>query len=124
MSEVIIGIVGVLSTFFGIYFTFVFQKSKYLQEVEKMKIEVIQAKKSAETTEIDNDSKIIDLYKSALDDLPHRFEERFTGLTQLFEQKEKILREELSFLSKERDLWKKKYNDLLKEHRQYKKEHP
>lgn len=124
MSEVIIGVVGVLSTFFGIYFTFVFQKSKYLQEVEKMKIEVLQAKKVAETTEIDNDSKIIDLYKNALDDLPHRFEERFTGLTQLFEQKEKILREELSFLSKERDLWKKKYTDLLKEHKQYKKEHP
>ena len=124
MNEVIIGVVGVLSTFFGIYFTFVFQKSKYLQEVEKMKIEVIQATKLSETTEIDNESKIIDLYKNALDDLPHRFEDRFTGLTQLFEQKEKILREELSFLSKERDLWKKKYNDLLKEHRQYKKEHP
>ena len=124
MNEVIIGVVGVLSTFFGIYFTFVFQKSKYLQEVEKMKIEVIQATKLSETTGINNESKIIDLYKNALDDLPHRFEERFTGLTGLFEQKEKILREELSFLSKERDLWKKKYNDLLKEHRQYKKEHP
>jgi len=84
---------------------------------KKNKVEV-------QTVEIDNGSSVVKLYKDALDDLPPRYEAKFNSLNQLFEQKEKILLEEIGFLKKERDLWKKKYSDLLKEHRLYKKEHP
>lgn len=83
-----------------------------------------QQKAAVTTTEIENGGKVVDLYKAALDDLPHRYELKFTGLNELFEQKERILKEEIDFLKKERDLWKKKFNDLLKEYRQYKREHP
>lgn len=76
------------------------------------------------TNEIDNGSSVVKLYKEALDDLPERYGEKFKDLNDLFDQKEKILLEEIGFLKKERDLWRKKYNDLLKEHRQYRKEHP
>lgn len=83
-------------------------------------------KQNAEATgsEIDNGSKVVELYKEALDDLPIRYEKKFIDLDDLFLQKEKILKEEIEFLKRERDLWKKKYNDLLKEYNKYKKEHP
>ena len=76
------------------------------------------------TTEIDNGVKVVEMYKGALDDLPHRFEQKFESLTALFNQKETILKEEINFLKKERDLWKRKYNDLIREYREYKKAHP
>ena len=78
----------------------------------------------ATTTEINNGAEVVKLYKDALDDLPHRYQNKFDGLNELFDQKSKILNEEIEFLKKERDLWKRKYNDLLKEYRNYKKDHP
>lgn len=94
------------------------------------------------TTEIDNGSAVVKMYKDALDDLPVRFkedlqaqedrwqkkievlEEKFANLEHLAQEKERVLREEISLLKRERDLWKKRYNDLFKEHNKYKKEHP
>ncbi len=75
-------------------------------------------------TEIENGSKVVEMYKEALDDLPPRYEEKFKSLNELFNQKETILKEEIAFLKKERDLWKKKYTELLKEYNAYKKAHP
>lgn len=100
----------VLTLAVGAFFGWFFQRKKQKAEVS--------------SSEIDNGVKVVEMYKSALDDLPARFEEKFQNLNELFSQKERILKEEIDFLKKERDLWKRKYNELLKEHRQYKKEHP
>ena len=78
----------------------------------------------ATTAEIGNDSAIIKQYKEALGDLPLRYEEKFKALNELFDQKDLILKEEISFLKKERDLWKRKYNELMRVHKKYKIEHP
>jgi hypothetical protein len=83
------------------------------------------------TTEIENGSKVVDLYKSALDDLPIRFEEKYKHLEemgvkieQLFAQKEKILLQEIEYHKKQAALYKKMYDDKVKEFNQYKREHP
>lgn len=85
----------------------------------------------ATTTEIENGSKVVDLYKSALDDLPTRFEEKYKHLEemsikveQLFAQKEKILLQEIEYHKKQAALYKKMYDDKVKEFNAYKREHP
>ena len=99
-----------IALFLGGFINFIFNRRK--------------DKVSVATNEIDNGTSVVKLYKDALDDLPVRYQQKFEELNALFAQKEKILHEEIGFLKKERDLWKKKYNDLLKEHRLYRKEHP
>jgi hypothetical protein len=81
-------------------------------------------KATVTTTEIENGSNVVKMYKDALDDLPPRYEKKFNDLNELFEQKVQILKEEIDFLKKERDLWKKKFNDLRREYIKYKQEHP
>jgi hypothetical protein len=94
------------------------------------------------TTELDNETKVIGIYKDALNDLPPRYEKRFKEIGEHWEQKvvllndklenieklsaekERIMKEEISFIKRERDLWKKRYNDLYKDYQKYKKEHP
>ena len=99
-----------LALFLGGLINFIFNKRK--------------EKAGVTTTEIENGSKVVDLYKEALDDLPIRYEKKFSELNELWEKKVQILKEEIEFLKRERDLWKKKYNDLLKEYNRYKKDHP
>jgi hypothetical protein len=92
------------------------------------------------TTEISNGSEVIKIYKDALDDLPPRYEKRFkefddhwqqkvtlltdklTNIEILSTEKERIMKEEISFIKKERDLWKKRYNDLYKDYQKLQKE--
>lgn len=83
------------------------------------------------TTEIENGSKVVDLYKEALNDLPKRFEEKYVHLKemgekieQLFLQKEKILLQEIDYHKKQAALYKKMYDDKVREFNQYKREHP
>jgi hypothetical protein len=83
------------------------------------------------TTEIENGSKVVDLYKAALDDLPVRFEEKYkhleqmgTKIEQLFAQKEKILLQEIEYHKKQAALYKKMYDDKVREFNLYRKEHP
>lgn len=120
------------------YFTFLFAKSKYKQEVEKLTVEVLQAKKVAETTDIENGGKLVDLYKEALDDLGLRYEEKYKhvaemseGVEKLHKQKEAILlkeieyhKEQAEYQGKQAAFYKKAYNDEVKAHNKYKKEHP
>lgn len=133
----IIGIVsGVLTAIGGTgYFTYIFAKARYLQEVEKLKVEVLQAQKVAETTEIENGVKVIDLYKSALDDLNNRYEkkyrelelssnEKLASLDELYKRKEAHLMKEVEFHAKQSALFEKMYNEKVKEHNKYKREHP
>ncbi|WP_269222001.1 hypothetical protein [Flavobacterium sp. IMCC34518] len=100
----------VFTAFVGGFFGWFFTRRKYNVEVD--------------TKEIGNGSAVVKLYKEALDDLPIRYEEKFNSLDRLFTQKETILKEEISFLKKERDLWKRKYNELMRIHKKYKLDHP
>lgn len=92
----------------------------------------------ATTTEIDNGAKVVDLYKSALDDLPVRYEERYKhieemskGVEKLFEQQKEILLKEIEYhkqqaeyQGKQAAFYKKAYNDEVRAHNKYKREHP
>lgn len=83
------------------------------------------------TTEIDNGAKVVDLYKSALDDLPARYEEKYKhveemadNVEKLFEKKEALLLQEIEYHKKQAALYKKMYDDKVREFNKYKKEHP
>lgn len=90
------------------------------------------------TTEIDNAGKVVEMYKSALDDLPGRYEERYKhveemskGVEKLFEQQKEILLKEIEYhkqqaeyQGKQAAFYKKMYNDEVRAHNKYKKEHP
>lgn len=85
----------------------------------------------ATSTEIENGSKVVQLYKDALDDLPLRFEDKYKHLEEmalniekLFEKKELILMQEIEYHKKQAALYKKMYDDKVKEFNSYKKEHP
>jgi hypothetical protein len=83
------------------------------------------------TTEIDNGAKVVDLYKSALDDLSIRYENKYKhveemskNISDLFDSKEKTLLQEIEYHKKQTALYKKMYDDKVKEFTKYKKEHP
>lgn len=83
------------------------------------------------TTEIDNGGKVVGLYKEALDDLPHRYEEKYKhvqemahNVEKLFEKKEALLLQEIEYHKKTAALYKKMYDDKVKEFNKYKREHP
>jgi archaellum component FlaC len=83
------------------------------------------------TTNIENGSKVVELYKAALDDLGARYELKYKHLEEmsknieiLFSNKEKLLQQELELLRKQVALYKKMYDDKVKEFNKYKKEHP
>ena len=83
------------------------------------------------TTEIDNGAKVVDLYKSALDDLSKRYEDKYKHVEQmsknisdLFDAKEKTLLQEIEYHKKQTALYKKMYDDKVREFTKYKKEHP
>jgi hypothetical protein len=85
----------------------------------------------ATTTEIDNGAKVVDLYKDALNDLPARYEEKYKhvqemahNVEKLFAQKEALLLQEIEYHKKQAALYKKMYDDKVKEFIKYKKEHP
>jgi archaellum component FlaC len=85
----------------------------------------------ATTTEIDNGAKVVDLYKSALDDLGKRYEDKYNHVEQmsknisdLFDSKEKTLLQEIEYHKKQTALYKKMYDDKVREFTKYKKEHP
>jgi hypothetical protein len=125
MENAILYITSILTAIGGTgYFTFLFAKSKY-------KVEVLQAKENVETTAIENGSKVVELYKNALDDLSLRYEQKYKDIEsrcltieKLFEGKEKLLQQELELLRKQVVLYKKMYDDKVKEFNKYKKEHP
>jgi uncharacterized protein HemX len=132
MNDVVLVAGSILTMIGGTgYFTFLFAKSKYQQEVKKLEVEVLQAKKEAETTDIENDSKVIGQYKDALNDLPIRYEQKYRHIEEmsnqvekLFEKKEAILKQEIEYHKKTAALYKKMYDDKVKEFNKYKKEHP
>lgn len=84
-----------------------------------------------DTTEIDNGDKVIKRYKDALDDLDARYEKKYQHLEEmsknveaLFTKKEQVLLQEIEYHKKQTQLYKKMYDDKVKEFNKYKKEHP
>ncbi len=94
MNEIIITVVGVISTGIMSYLTFLFARSKYKQEVEKLKVEVLQARVAADSLAIDNDIKLANNYKSILDDLKLRYDSQFKEYELAMARKVKLLEEE------------------------------
>jgi hypothetical protein len=118
MEQIILILSGLITTITGTgYFTFLFMKSKYKQDVEKLKVEVLQAKESAETTAIDNDIKLSGHYKEILDDLKSRYETRYKEFEELMNRKNSLLEEELKLKDRKIKLQQQEINELKKENR-------
>ena len=117
MNELIIAIVGVISTGATGYLSFLFARSKYKQEVEKIKVEVLQARESADTIAIDNDIKLSGHYKEILDDLKSRYEIRYKEFEDLMNRKVLLLEEELKIRDRKIKLQQQEIIELKKENR-------
>lgn len=117
MNELIIAIVGVISTGATGYLSFLFARSKYKQEVEKIKVEVLQARESADTIAIDNDIKLSGHYKEILDDLKSRYEVRYKEFEDLMNRKVLLLEEELKIKDRKIKLQQQEIIELKKENR-------
>lgn len=117
MNELIIAIVGVISTGATGYLSFLFARSKYKQEVEKIKVEVLQARESADTIAIDNDIKLSGHYKEILDDLKSRYEIRYKEFEDLMNRKVLLLEEELKIKDRKIKIQQQEIIELKKENR-------
>lgn len=71
----------------------------------------------ANSLEIDNLAKSVELYKGLVDDLEKRFQKKHEENQVEIEGLKKKLDEVTEY-------WKKRYNDLKKDFEQYKQEHP
>lgn len=110
MNELIIGLIGVLSTAGSGYFTFLFTRSRY-------KVDVLQAKENAETTAIDNDIKLSGHYKEILDDLKGRYEKRYLEFEEMMNRKFALLEEELKLKDRKIKLQQQEITELKRENR-------
>lgn len=117
MNELLIALGAVLTSGGTGFFTFLFMKSKYKQDVEKLKVEVLQAKETAETTAIDNDIKLSGHYKEILDDLKSRYETRYKEFEDSMNRKVELLEEEIRLKDRKIKLQLQEINELKKENR-------
>lgn len=120
MNELLIALGTVLTSGGTGFFTFLFMKSKYKQDVERLKVEIIQAKESAETTAIDNDIKLSGHYKIILDDLKDRYEARYKEFEVLMNRKISLLEEELILKDRKIKLQQQEIIELKRENRKLK----
>jgi gas vesicle protein len=117
MNELIIALVGVISSGATGYLSFLFARSKYKQEVEKIKVEVLQARESADTIAIDNDIKLSGHYKEILDDLKGRYENRYKEFEEMMNRKFLLLEDELKLKDKKIKLQQQEITELKRENR-------
>lgn len=89
---------GLISGFTGSFFGWFFTRKQYNAQ--------------AESTEIDNGQKIIDLYQKTLDDLKQRYEEKYNELRQTYDLKILSLQQQIELLTKEHDDCTRQYNEL------------
>lgn len=120
-SEILMTVLGVISTAVTGYLSFLFARSKYKQEVEKIKVEVLQARESADTIAIDNDIKLSGHYKEILDDLKNRYESRYQEFEKMMNRKYSLLEEELKLKDRKIKLQYQEIVELKKENRLLKK---
>lgn len=120
MDQLIIAVASVFSALGGGWAGSLFTKRKYNQEVEKLKIENLNSKESAETIAIDNDIKLSGHYKIILDDLKSRYETRFKEFEDLMNRKNSLLEEEIKIKDRKIKLQQQEIVELKKENRQLK----
>jgi len=99
MNEILIAIVGFITTGSAAIFGWIFGRRKTTAEAK-----VIEGK--AKTIEIDNDIKSSNHYKEMLDDLKPRYEKQFRDFEAACLSKEKLLREEIVILREENRILK------------------
>lgn len=87
-------IIGTIGTFIGAFSGWFFTRRSQLAE--------------AKGKELDNEIKLSDYYKEMLDDLSSRYEKKYSEIVNLYESKERILKDEIALLSR-------KITDLKKE---------
>lgn len=85
-------------------------------------------KAEATASEIGNAKELVGLYKDSLDDLGNRYElkyqeleKRADNMQKLYEEKERILLQEIEYHKKQAALYKRMYKDKVKEFNDYKK---
>ncbi|MRX40409.1 hypothetical protein GJU43_14065 [Flavobacterium sp. LC2016-23] len=119
MKEVILNVSAFIATIGSTgYFTFLFTRAKNRQDVEKLKIEIVQAQKAAISTEIDNDIKLSGHYKEILDDLKQRYEYRYKEFEDILNRKISMLEEELKLKDRKIRLQQLEITQLKKENQQ------
>lgn len=117
MNEVIIALIGVISSGATGYLSFLFARSKYKQEVEMIKVEVLQARENAETIAIDNDIKLSGHYKEILDDLKGRYENRYKEYEDMMNRKNSLLEQENKLKDRKIKLQQQEITELKRENR-------
>lgn len=103
-------------------FTFLFAKSKYKVDVDKVKAEILQELENVKTTAIDNDVKLSAHYKEILDDLKVRYESRYKEFEGIMLRKVQLLEEENKLKDRKIKLQQQEISELKKENRILKKE--
>jgi len=103
ITEIVIAVFGSLTTV-----------SAYIFARRKTRAEALDIEVRSKTTEIENDIRISDYYKVLLDDLTDRYEKKYKELVTLYENKEKVLKEEIALLRRQNTDLKKQNNELRK----------
>ncbi|MDO4224801.1 MAG: hypothetical protein Q4C75_02795 [Bergeyella zoohelcum] len=100
-----------IGAFFGAFLTgvtgFIFGRKK--QRAETQTIEV-----NNDSIEISNADKIVGMYQKTLDDLQSRYESKFKEITALYEEKIKLMQDEIGILKRTIKQLKEE-NAILKE---------
>lgn len=117
MNELLIALTTIITSGGTGYFTFLFMKSKYKEEVEKLRIDVVQARESAQTTTIDNDIKLSGHYKEILADLKNRYETRYQEFAEMMNRKSSLLEQEIKLKDRKIKLQQQEITELKKENR-------
>lgn len=117
MNEILIALAGIVSAGGTGYFGFLFAKSKYKQEVEKLRVEIQKELKNNETIAIENDIKLSSHYKVILDDLKERYENRFREFEDMMNRKNNLLEEEIKLKDRKIKLQQVEIAELKKENK-------
>ena len=123
MNEILGLVTGLITAIGGTgYFTFLFTRAKNRQDIERLKIEILQAKKATESTTIENDIKLSGHYKEILDDLKQRYESRYKEFEDIMSRKISMLEEELKLKDRKIRLQQIEIVELKRENRQLRKD--
>ncbi|MDZ4147879.1 MAG: hypothetical protein U1C58_06315 [Flavobacteriaceae bacterium] len=99
MNDILLAIGGLITTGGAALFGWLFGRRKTAAEAEGLEA-------NAKTTEIDNEIKLSEYYKTLLDDLKPRYEKQFRDFESACQSKEKLLKEEILILRKENRILK------------------
>lgn len=101
-------------------FVGLFMRAKYKQDVEKLKVEVLQGKEAADSVAIDNDIKLSGHYKDIIGDLKQRYEQRLNEFEELMKRKVAMLEEEIKLQARKIKLQAQEIRELKRENKQLK----